>query len=388
VYTRLLNVQRPKSFFLFGPRGVGKTAWIKHTFPEALYLDLLDSEVHLRLLASPRRLDDLVPRDVPEWVILDEVQRIPEILNEVHRLIEGRRLRFILTGSSARKLRQRGVNLLAGRALTRFMHPLTATELGADFRLEHSLRFGCLPVVYTEPEPKTYLTSYVSTYLREEVLQEGLVRNLGAFTRFLESASFSQASVLNMTSIAREFGVERKVVEDYFTILEDLLLAVRLPVFTRRAKRRMSMHPKFFLFDAGVYTALRPRGPLDAESEIAGPALETLLLQHLRALNDYYDLGYQIFFWRTAAKVEVDFVLYGEHGLLAIEVKHAARVRDEDLHGLQLFQEDYPQAKCYLFYTGSRSWHEHGVEIASFASALQNLPEILRRESTQTKKRD
>ena len=380
MYPRLLHAQRPKSFFLFGPRGVGKTAWLKQTFPESLYFDLLDSELHVRLLATPRRLDDLIPNHFSGWVILDEVQRIPEILNEVHRLIEGRRLRFILTGSSARKLRQRGVNLLAGRALTRFMHPLTATELGADFRLVHSLQFGCLPVVYTEPEPKSYLASYVSTYLREEVLQEGLVRNLGAFTRFLEAASFSQASVLNMTSVARECGVERKVVEDYFTILEDLLLAVRLPVFARRAKRRVSTHPKFFLFDAGVFTALRPRGPLDAESEIAGPALETLLLQHLRAFNDYYELGYQIFFWRTAAKIEVDFVLYGEHGLLAIEVKHAARVRDEDLRGLRLFHEDYPQAKRFLFYTGLRNWHEGGVDIMNFETALQNLPSILRGE--------
>ncbi|MBM4256079.1 MAG: ATP-binding protein [Deltaproteobacteria bacterium] len=380
MYSRLLDVQRQKSFFLFGPRGVGKTAWLKQTFPEGLYLDLLDSELHLRLVASPRRLDDLIPRGFSGWVILDEVQRVPEILNEVHRLIESRRLRFILTGSSARKLRRRGVNLLAGRALTRFMHPLTATELGNDFQLKHSLQFGCLPVVYTEPNPKAYLSSYVTTYLREEVQQEGLLRNLGAFTRFLEAASFSQAAVLNMTGVARECGVERKVVEDYFTTLEDLLLAVRIPVFSRRAKRRVSTHPKFFLFDAGVFNILRPRGPLDAESEIAGPALETLLLQHLRALNDYYELGYQIFFWRTATNVEVDFVLYGERGLLAIEVKHSARVRDEDFQGLRVFLADYPQAKAFLLYTGSRSWHERGVEVMNFATAVQRLPRILRGE--------
>jgi uncharacterized protein len=236
--------------------------------------------------------------------------------------------------------------------------------------------------VYTEPVPKAYLSSYVSTYLREEVLQEGLLRNVAAFTRFLEAASFSQAAVLNMTTVARECGVERKVVEDYFTILEDLLLAVRLPVFTRRAKRRMSTHPKFFLFDAGVFNTLRPRGPLDVESEISGPGLETLLLQHLRALNDYYELGYHIYYWRTATKVEVDFVLYGEHGLLAIETKLSARVRDEDLQGLRLFLADYPQAKTYLLYTGSRSWHDQGVEIMNVETALRNLPNILRGETT------
>ncbi|NOT55826.1 MAG: ATP-binding protein [Deltaproteobacteria bacterium] len=386
MYPRILSTRQQKSFFLFGPRGVGKTAWLKHTFPEALYFDLLDSDLHLRLTASPRRLDDLIPQNFTEWVILDEVQRIPDILNEVHRLIEGRRLRFILTGSSARKLRRRGVNLLAGRAVTQFMHPLTATELGGDFRLAHSLQFGCLPVAYTEPMPKAYLSSYVSTYLREEVVQEGLLRNVAAFTRFLEAASFSQAAVLNMATVARECGVERKAVEDYFTILEDLLLAVRLPVFTRRAKRRMITHPKFFLFDVGVFNTLRPRGPLDLESEMAGPGLETLILQHLRALNDYYELGYQISYWRTANKVEVDFVLYGEHGLLAIEAKLSARVRDEDMQGLRLFLADYPQAKAYLLYTGSQSWHDQGVEIMNVETALRQLPNILRGENGASQK--
>jgi hypothetical protein len=228
-----------QSFFLFGPRGTGKTAWLRSTFPEAVYFDLLDAAVYTGLLGAPERLGEQVPWGHRGWVVVDEVQRVPEVLNEVHRLIESRRLRFALTGSSARKLRRRGVNLLAGRAVTRHMHPLTAAELGRDFDLKRHLRYGCLPYACTTDAPKDYLTSYVSTYLREEVLQEGLTRNVAAFARFMETASFSQGAVLNMAAVARECGVNAKVAEDYFSILEDLLVAVRLPPFTRRAKRRL-----------------------------------------------------------------------------------------------------------------------------------------------------
>ena len=192
------------------------------------------------------------------------------------------------------------------------MHPLTCVELADDFDLRHSLQYGQLPSVYIDNDPRAFLSTYVKTYLREEVLQEGLTRNLGAFARFLEAVSFSQGMPLNISNVARECHVERKVVEDYVTILEDLLVAVRLPSFQKRAKRRVVTHPKFFFFDAGVYRAIRPRGPLDAPEEIDGPALETLLMQELRAHVAYRDLGYELFYWRTSAGVEVDLVLCGD----------------------------------------------------------------------------
>ena len=198
MYSRILNPPSNKSFFLFGPRGTGKSSWVKGKFPAALYLDLLESEVHNDLLAHPQRLEKMIPAGFNDWIILDEVQKIPELLDEVHRLIEKHRYKFVLTGSSARKLRKKGVNLLAGRALTYHMHPLTTAELGGDFRLDHSLAFGHLPCAYTENDPKRYLDSYVKTYLLEEVQQEGLTRNLGAFSRFLEAPSFSQGSALNI----------------------------------------------------------------------------------------------------------------------------------------------------------------------------------------------
>ncbi len=373
MYPRLLQAPPRQSFFLFGPRGVGKTAWLHQQFPGALFFDMLDYQVYTELLASPQRLGERIPQGQKEWVVVDEVQRVPELLNEVHRLIESRRLRFVLTGSSARKLRGRGINLLAGRAVTRHMHPLTALELGKDFDLKRAVRFGCLPMACTSENPEDYLKSYAATYLREEVQQEGLTRNIGAFSRFLEAASFSQGSVLNMAAVARECAISTKVVEDYFSILEDLLIAIRLPVFTKRAKRKLIAHPKFYFFDAGVFQAIRPRGPLDAPEQIHGPALETLFLQQVRALNDYKDLGYRLHYWRTANGDEVDCVLYGERGLRAFEVKMAHNVRPDDLRSLLRFLSDFPQAKTHLLYLGQRRWHDRGIEVLPFEECVATL---------------
>ena len=373
MYPRLLQAPPRQSFFLFGPRGVGKTAWLHQQFPGALFFDMLDYQVYTELLASPQRLGERIPQGQKEWVVVDEVQRVPELLNEVHRLIESRRLRFVLTGSSARKLRGRGINLLAGRAVTRHMHPLTALELGKDFDLKRAVRFGCLPMACTSENPEDYLKSYAATYLREEVQQEGLTRNIGAFSRFLEAASFSQGSVLNMAAVARECAISTKVVEDYFSILEDLLIAIRLPVFTKRAKRKLIAHPKFYFFEAGVFQAIRPRGPLDAPEQIHGPALETLFLQQVRALNDYKDLGYRLHYWRTANGDEVDCVLYGERGLRAFEVKMAHNVRPDDLRSLLRFLSDFPQAKTHLLYLGQRRWHDRGIEVLPFEECVATL---------------
>lgn len=373
MYARQLKPPGRQSFFLFGPRGTGKTAWIRSTFPDAFFLDLLDDQSYLQVHARPGALRDMIPRGHSDWIVIDEVQRVPEILNEVHRLIEAKKHRFVLTGSSARKLRRRGVNLLGGRALTHAMHPLTARELGDDFDLGRALRFGCLPFACTTDRPAKYLASYVTTYLREEVQQEGLTRNLAGFSRFLEVASFSQGSVLNRSAVARDSAVNIKVVEDYFGILEDLLIAVRVPVFTRRAKRRLTAHPKFYLFDTGVFRAIRPRGPLDSAEEIEGPALETLFLQQARAMNDNLELGYSIHYWRTSDGHEVDFVLYGERGLLAFEIKRSSRVRSGDLDSLRLFLEDFPEAKAWLLHLGSERRHESGIEIVPFEEGLAAL---------------
>ena len=366
-----------QSFFLFGPRGTGKTTWLKQRFPDAIYLDLLDHALYLELLARPQRLRDLIPPGYDGWVVVDEVQRTPLVLNEVHRLIEADGLRFILTGSSARSLRRRGVNLLGGRARTHHLYPLTAVEAGADFALERALIHGQLPSVYTQPDPDAYLASYVENYLRQEVLEEGRTRNLATFSRFLESASFSQAAPLNVAEVARDVGVDRKTASAYFDLLEDLLIATRVPVFTKRAKRRMTTHTKFFLFDVGVYRAIRPTGPLDSPEQIDGPALETLVYQELRAAIAYRSLKLDLFFWRTASGTEVDLVAYGGDGLFAIEVKRTRTIRRADLHGLTQFRSDYPMARCVLLFGGDRREHRDGIELLPLAEALVDPTLIL-----------
>jgi len=240
------------SFFLFGPRGTGKSTFVRQSFPKAVYLDLLDPERVRSLSAMPERLKEIVQAHTgSRYVVIDEIQKIPALLMVVHSLIESQKgWTFILTGSSARKLKRTGVNLLGGRALLHTLHPFMAAELGENFDLGQALRYGLLPVVMASDEPAEVLRSYAALYLREEVQMEGLVRNIGNFSRFLEAISFSHASILNISNVARECEVERKVVEGYVGILEDILLGWRLPVFTKRAKRKLSVHPKFYLFAA------------------------------------------------------------------------------------------------------------------------------------------
>lgn len=380
MYRRLLHkpLEGKQSFFLFGPRGTGKTWWLRSALPQGLFIDLLDQRTFFHLVKDPHALEEMIPPGISEWIVIDEVQKIPALLNEVHRLIEAKGYRFVLTGSSARTLRQKGVNLLAGRALSYAMFPLTAVELGGDFQLERSLKVGHLPFAYTSAEdPQEYLAAYVSTYLREEVMQEGVARHAGSFARFLEKASFSQGSLLNVSQVAKEAQIERKTVEDYFQILEDLLLASRLPIFTKWAKRKIVSHPKFYYFDVGVYRALRPLGPFDAPEEAEGAALETLVFQELSAINSYYRLHYELFFWRTADGKEVDFVLYGPRGIIAIEVKRAQKLDGGDEKGLRAFQSDYPMAKLYLFYGGKTRLYKEGIEVIPLSEALLELPKIL-----------
>lgn len=380
MFPRLLKIDldAKHSIFLFGPRGTGKTYWVKQHFKKcSLYIDLLNSSVLTPLLADPSRLESFIPPNFKDWIILDEVQKIPTILNEVHRLIEENGYRFILTGSSARSLKRKGVNLLAGRALDYKMHPLTIQEVGEKFDITHALQYGMLPAVYQAADPTHYLSTYIHTYLREEILQGGLARNLSQFIRFLETASFSQGSLINISEIAREASVDRKVVSHYFDILEDLLIAIRLPPFTKRAKRRLTIHDKFYFFDVGVYRSIRPKGPLDIIEEIDGPALETLFLQHLRAINDYYRLGFNIYYWRTQHQVEVDFVVYGKKGLFAFEIKRKTKLSIKDFRNLKAFSKDYPMAKLYLVYGGKQREYHDNIETIPFVEMLKNLVELL-----------
>src|SRR3989338_2253113 len=239
-----------QSFFLLGPRGTGKSTMIKELFPDAFYLDLLLPDVFRTYLAHPERFREVVHGNKDKKVfVLDEIQKVPELLEVVHSLLEEKKERqFVMTGSSARKLRRTGTDLLAGRAVIKHMHPFIAAELGDRFSLDLSLKYGMLPVILDSADPMASLHAYIDLYVREEVQAEGLTRNIGNFTRFIEAASFSHGSILNVSNIARECGVERKIVEGYIHILEDILLAYRIPVFSKRAKRATIQHPKFYFF--------------------------------------------------------------------------------------------------------------------------------------------
>jgi predicted AAA+ superfamily ATPase len=374
MYPRIFHLDSTtQSFFIFGPRGTGKTSWLKTAYPNALYFDLLHSQTYTEFLGNPNLLESRIPSSYDHWVIIDEIQKIPALLNEVHRLIESKKIKFILTGSSARALRKKGVNLLAGRALTSHMHPLLAEEIGDAFDLNRALMTGLLPMAYQSSQYKRYLSAYVETYLKEEVLQEALTRNINLFARFLAAASFSQGGVLSYTEIAREIGTTRQTVTNFFDILDDLLISIRLPVFSKRAKRSVIAQNKFYYFDVGIYLALRPKGPLDIAEELQGPGLETLFLQHLRAINDYYYLGYEIFFWRTQSQLEVDFILYGDNGLLAFEIKNNARLTHKDFKGLKAFKSDYPMARCYMVYMGDREYFEDDIQIIPMIKILFSL---------------
>ncbi len=350
------------SFFLFGPRGTGKSTFVKSLLtPDMLYVDFLDPDTFRTFSAYPETLLKTVRALNPSTVIIDEVQKVPQVLDAVHKTMEETGTRFILTGSGARKLKKTGADLLGGRALYCRMHPFTAGELGEAFSLEKALVTGLIPVVERSPDPSKTLSAYVNLYLHEEIKAEGLVRNLGSFTRFLEIISFSHGSVLNVSNLARECQTGRNIITGYLDILEDLLLGYRLPVFAQRAKRKTASHPKFYLFDNGLYRRLRQRGPLDTESELAGPALEGLVGQHLRAFIDFALDDTNLYFWRTLAGNEVDFVLYGGNTFMAIEVKNAKTLNPADLKGLTAFGEDYPEAGLLLLYRGTNAMKHNNI---------------------------
>ncbi len=363
------------SFFLFGPRGTGKSTWLGMRFPNAVSVDLLSPGSYRLFSAKPERIHEIIQGN-PEknTVIIDEIQIVPQLLDVVHQLLESRKdLKFILTGSSSRKLKREGVDLLAGRAALKTMHPFMISELKQPPEWNAILDFGLVPLILDSPNPKEALQAYAALYLNEEVKAEGLVRNFGDFSRFLEVMSLSSANVINASEIARECHIGRKAVEGYISILEDLLLGIKLPVFTRRAKRQTIVHQKFYFFDVGVFKSLRPSGPFDRREEIAGAALETLVCQHLRAWIAYRGKENSLYFWRTRSGAEVDFVLYGEDGIWAIEVKHAQQIRNNDLKGLKSFQEDYPESVCILLYCGSETLKIGNVFCVPVFDFLKNL---------------
>lgn len=374
-YIRRIMPVPSTSYFLLGPRGTGKSTWLSHYYPNATRIDLLLGEEERHFSSYPERIRGLAD-SLPSGsiLIIDEIQRVPRLLPEIHALIEQKKdIQFIMTGSSARKLRRSVSDLLGGRALMRNMGPFLASELGESFSLEKALKVGLIPLIWESPDPEERLKDYLNLYLKEEVQAEGLVRQIGDFFRFLEIASFSHATIWTTTDISRESSVKRSTVENYLQILEDLFLAFTLPVFSRRAKRKLVSHQKFYFFDVGVYRILRPRGILDNSQEIEGLALEGLVAQHLRAWISMQIEPHSLSFWRTQTQLEVDFVIYGPTCFLAIEVKRSPNIGPDDARGLLAFKEEYPEATCLFITPTIRRDVYRGIPIIPIVEFLRNV---------------
>lgn len=380
MYRRFLN--RPnRSIFLLGPRGTGKSTWLRDQFRDAAFYDLLDTGEALRLAADPGVLfRETAMLEAGSWVVIDEVQKAPALLDEVHRLIEERGLNFVLSGSSARKLKRGGVNLLAGRATMREMFPLVSAELGGDFDLERSLRYGTMPMAVPSgaeaaASPENYLRTYAQTYLVQEVQAEALTRNIGAFARFMEVAARHNAQLTNATNIARDVGVSRRTVENHFEVLTDTLLGTWLPAWKLKASTRQVQQSKFHFFDCGVARALSGRLPYPPLPEELGFQAETFLLTELRAFLAYSSLGYTPHFWRDYSGSEVDFVCETATGFVAIEVKVSRRWEKRFNRGLRKFAGLFGEARltCYGIYLGDRPALWDDIHILPFGDFLRRL---------------
>jgi predicted AAA+ superfamily ATPase len=376
MYTRLLAPPE-HSFFLFGPRGTGKTTWLRQALPEARWYDLLRNDVHLRLLRDPSLFRREVAATSGGWVVVDEVQKLPRLLDEVHGLIaeHGSRYRFALSGSSARKLRRMDVNLLAGRVINRTFFPLTLAELtGKKTRLDDVLATGLLPGLRAHPEHAVdVLEAYVANYLREEIQQEALVKDIDSFARFLEVAALMNAQVVNVAGIARDAGVARPTVQRYFDTLVGTLIGAWLPAWRPRRKVKELAHPKFYFFDTGVVRALLGRQREALEGAERGHLLETLVFHELRSRIAYSGGGGELAYWGNPTKSEVDFIWSRGSSSVGIEVKASREWRGEYGRVLRELLEEGLVQRAFGVYLGDEPQRDGPLEILPIQAFSERL---------------
>jgi predicted AAA+ superfamily ATPase len=365
--TDLENLLGQKSYFLLGPRQTGKTTLIKNQLPQAVVYDLLDSSVFLDLSQRPSRLAEELPPET-ELVAIDEIQRLPELLNEVHRLIEQRGIRFLLTGSSARKLRRGGVNLLGGRARTQYLHPLTWLELGEHLDLSRAISAGTLPSVYFSDDVAADLNAYTGTYLQQEVIAEGATRNVPAFSRFLKVAAYCNGTIVNFTNVSNDAQVPRTTVYEYFEILKDTLILLELPAWRKSIRRKPIVSSKFYFFDVGVVGSLQGRQAVMGTPEF-GTAFETWLMHEMTTYRDYCS-GDPLGHWRSTSGYEVDFIV-GDH--TAIEAKAKQNITQNDLRSLRALAEESKLARYLCVSLESRPRHVEGIEVLPYSDFLARL---------------
>lgn len=340
---RILQIINDESVFLFGARQTGKTTLLKKQFPNAIYFDLLQTDVLNRFRQRPALLrESLEQANEGTLVIIDEIQQIPELLNEIHWLITNKQIRFILCGSSARKLKRQGVNTLGGRAVPQYLFPFVSCEI-PDFNIDRAVNNGMIPRHYMKENPTSLLKAYVGVYLREEIQAESLVRNLTGFSRFLEIAAMTDGEIVNYLNIASDCGVSANTVKEYFQILEDTLVGYMIPAFTKKAKRKVVQSPRFYLFDVGVTNYLLGRTNLRRGTTDYGHAFEHIVIQELVAYLNYTDNPNKLSYWRTYTQVEVDVIL-GD-AKVAIEIKSAEEVLPKHLKGLKSFADEHPDCR-------------------------------------------
>lgn len=373
MYKRLQQFQglKSESCFLWGPRQSGKSTLLKKLYPNSPYYDLLLSDEFERLNRRTSLIREELLADLPSApVIIDEVQKIPQLLDEVQWLMVNKKIQFILCGSSARKLKRGSGNLLGGRALRYELFPLVSEEI-SKFNLMQALNHGLLPRHYQSDRPELFGRSYIGDYLKEEIAAEALTRNVPAFARFLEAASFSNGEVVNFINIARECGVSGPTVKEYFQILVDTLLARFVPAFQKKPKRRVIHAPKFYLFDVGIANALLKRGTIFVGSEIFGRAFEHFILQEVIAHSHYSGMEYPVSYWRTASGFEVDFIL-GDRDV-ALEVKGVPTVHSHHLRSLNAFREEYKPKQSIVVSLDAKPRAVYGVSIMPWKTFLKDL---------------
>ncbi len=366
----LRGLLEKKSHFLFGPRQTGKTSLIQNTLSEFRYYNLLETKTFLDLSQDLELISkELTPRD--KIVIIDEIQRLPDLLNVVQRLIEEKKVHFLLTGSSARKLRRGGVNLLGGRARSRTLHPFSFCELQEKFDLNKAINRGLVPSIYFSDAPDDDLKSYVGDYLKEEIAYESYTRNIPAFSRFLEVAALSNGQMINYTTLGNEAQLSRSTVIEYFQILKDTLIASELLAWNKTIKRKAISTSKYYFFDPGVVRFLQHRSSIHPRSKEFGEALETYLHHELKTYHDYHSLG-DLYYWRSVSNYEVDFIALES---VAIEVKSTQNLQEQDLKGLKALKEEKKNAvkKFILVYCGERCLHSEGIDIFPLSIFLEKL---------------
>lgn len=341
-----LNEESESSIFLFGARQTGKSTLLRQQFSDAIFIDLLDSELRTRFKRRPSLLYEMLRDKVAGTiVVIDEIPEAPELLNEVHRLISEKGIIFVLCGSSARKLKRKGYNTLGGRAFPCYFYPLVSAEI-PDFNLDRALLHGMLPTHYLSDNPHRLLSAYVDVYLREEIREEALVRNLNSFHRFLEIAALTDGEMVNYSNIASDCGVSAQTIKGYFGILEDTLIGYMIPAFTKKIKRKLVQAPRFYFFDVGLTGHLLHRNSIERGTPSYGHALEHFIIQELVAYIGYNHIDEQLSFWRTHTGIEVDAVIGDAR--IAIEIKSAEEIHPRHLKGLKSFGDDYPNSRRIL----------------------------------------